>query len=56
MDNWYFDMAEKYFNLKIYKVNDVKLFVEAKRITEHDFKQITGEDFNNIVSTEENQI
>lgn len=45
MDKWYFDMAKKYFDLKIYKVDDVRLFVEAERITKEQFKEITGENF-----------
>lgn len=45
MDKWYFDMAKKYFDLKIYKIDDVRLFVEAERITKEQFKEITGENF-----------
>ena len=47
MDKWYFEVAKKYFDLKIYKVDDVKLFVEAERITKDQFKEITGEDYDN---------
>lgn len=46
MENWYFDMATKYFNLKIYKIDDVRLFVQADRITKPQFKEITGEDYD----------
>ncbi|GAA0106715.1 hypothetical protein UT300013_33390 [Paraclostridium sordellii] len=46
MDNWYFEMAKKYFDLKIYKVDDVKLFVQAERITKKQFKQITNENYD----------
>ncbi|MEF9991323.1 MAG: XkdX family protein [Peptostreptococcaceae bacterium] len=46
MNKWYFDMAKRYFDLKIYKVDDVRLFVEADRITKEDFKEITGEEFD----------
>lgn len=61
MDKWYFEMAKKYFDLKIYKVDDVRLFVEAERITKEQFKEITGEDYdkpiNNLpmVITEDNK-
>lgn len=62
MDKWYFEMAKKYFDLKIYKVDDVRLFVEAERITKEQFKEITGEDYDNptsnlpIKTTEDKQI
>lgn len=46
MDKWYFEMAKKYFDLKIYKVDDVRLFVQAERITKEQFKEITGEDYD----------
>ena len=48
MDKWYFDMAKKYFDLKIYNVDDVRLFVEAERITKEQFKEITDEDFEGV--------
>ena len=62
MDNWYFEMAKKYFDLKIYKVDDVRLFVQAERITKEQFKEITGEDYDKptsnlpIKTTEDKQI
>lgn len=46
--NWHFDMAKRYFGLKIYKVDDVKLFVQADRITKTEFKEITGEDYDQL--------
>lgn len=60
MDKWYFEMAKKYFDLKIYKADDVRLFVQAERITKEQFKEITGEDYDkpNInlpIKTTENQ-
>ena len=48
MDKWYFDMAKKYFDLKIYNVDDVRLFVEAERITKEQFKEITDKDFEGV--------
>lgn len=48
MDNWYFEMAKKYFDLKIYKVDDVRLFVKAERITKAQFTEITKESFDII--------
>lgn len=50
MDKWYFEMAKKYFNLKIYKVDDVRLFVEAERITKEQFKEITEEDYDKHIT------
>lgn len=45
MKNWHYKMAERYFGLKIYKIDDVKLFVQADRISKSEFKEITGEDY-----------
>lgn len=42
--NW-FDKIERYFNEQYYTVEQVKVFVVAKKITELEFKQITGEDY-----------
>ncbi|CEN31042.1 phage uncharacterized protein [[Clostridium] sordellii] len=55
MDNWYFEMAKKYFDLKIYKVSDVRLFVQAERITKEQFTEITKESFD-VVSLPSNII
>lgn len=45
MDNWYFETAKNYFDLKIYTVDDIKLFVQAERITKEQYKEITKEDY-----------
>ena len=45
MKNWHYKMAERYFGLKIYEIDDVKLFVQADRISKSEFKEITGEDY-----------
>ena len=55
MDKWYFEMAKKYFDLKIYKVDDVRLFVQAERITKEQFTEITKESFD-VVSLPSNII
>ena len=55
MDNWYFEMAKKYFDLKIYKVSDVRLFVQAERITKEQFTEIIKESFD-VVSLPSNII
>ena len=55
MDNWYFEMAKKYFDLKIYKVSDVRLFVQAERIIKEQFTEITKESFD-VVSLPSNII
>ncbi|CEP48587.1 XkdX family protein [Paraclostridium sordellii] len=53
--DWYFEMAKKYFDLKIYKVDDVRLFVKAERITKEQFTEITKESFD-VVSLPSNII
>lgn len=55
MDKWYFEMAKKYFDLKIYKIEDVRLFVQAERITKEQFTEITKESFD-VVSLPSNII
>ncbi|CEN23105.1 phage uncharacterized protein [[Clostridium] sordellii] len=55
MDKWYFEMAKKYFDLKIYTVDDVRLFVQAERITKEQFTEITKESFD-VVSLPSNII
>lgn len=42
--NW-FDMIERYYELKIYSDEDIKIFVQAGRITEDEFKKITGSEY-----------
>lgn len=62
MDNWYFETAKNYFDLKIYTVDDIRLFVQAERIAKEQFKEITGEDYDKtninlpIKTTEDKQI
>ncbi|GAA0103360.1 hypothetical protein UT300012_40770 [Paraclostridium bifermentans] len=48
MKSWHYEMAEKYFGLKIYKIDDVKLFVQADRISKAEFKEITGENYDEL--------
>ncbi|CEP41578.1 phage uncharacterized protein [[Clostridium] sordellii] len=55
MDIWYFETAKTYFESKIYIVDDVRLFVEAERITKEQFKEITKESFD-VVSLPSNII
>ncbi|RGX10523.1 XkdX family protein [Paraclostridium sordellii] len=50
MDIWYFETAKTYFESKIYTVDDIRLFVEAERITKEQFKEITGEDFDKPIN------
>ena len=45
--NW-FRTVKRYFDLGIYTVENVRLFVEAGRITKEQFKEITGEDFDPV--------
>lgn len=39
-----FKIVKRYFDLKIYDENDVLKFVEAGRITDEEYKSITGKD------------
>lgn len=43
--NWY-SKIKRYYDKGYYSVDDVKIFVEAGKITEEQFKEITGEDYN----------
>lgn len=42
--NW-FEKIERYFNAGHYTVDQVKVFVITGKITEEEFKKITGEDY-----------
>lgn len=41
----WFETVNKFYNDKLYKNEDVKVFVEAKMIKEEEYKKITGEDY-----------
>lgn len=42
----WFTMVDKYYNEdKFYSKDDVKIFVQAKYITEEEYKKITNEDY-----------
>lgn len=40
-----FKIVKRYFDKGIYSVDDVKKFVRVGKITEEQFKEITGEDY-----------
>ena len=42
--NW-FEKIERYYNKGLYNDEDVKEFVQAGKITEAEYKQITNKDF-----------
>ncbi|CEK34312.1 phage uncharacterized protein, XkdX family,Phage uncharacterised protein (Phage_XkdX) [[Clostridium] sordellii] len=42
--NW-FKTVKRYFDLGIYSVDDVKVFVKADRITKEQYKEITRKDY-----------
>lgn len=48
MKSWHYEMAERYFRLKVYKVDEIRLFVQADRISKIEFKEITGEDYDEL--------
>lgn len=45
-ENWYFEVAQKYFKLGEYKDVHIRRFVLADRITKSQFKEITGNDYD----------
>lgn len=47
-ENWYFDMAKRYFDLGAYKDKEVRRFVLADRISKLQFKEITGNDYDEL--------
>lgn len=40
-----FEKIERYYNKGLYNDEDVKAFVQAGKITEAEYKQITNKDF-----------
>ena len=42
--DWY-KKIKKYYEDGIYTIEQVKVFVQAKKITEEEFKTITGQDY-----------
>ena len=44
MINW-FEKIEKYYKLKCYDNRDVADFVDYKKITSEQYKEITGKDY-----------
>ena len=40
-----FDIVKRFYDRKIYSADDVKKFVLSGRITENEFKEITGNVF-----------
>lgn len=47
-ENWHFDMAKRYFDLGAYKDKEVRRFVLANRISKLQFKEITGNDYDEL--------
>ncbi|WP_410495006.1 XkdX family protein [Cellulosilyticum sp. ST5] len=45
MENIWFTAAKRYYEMGIYTKQQVALFVVKGRITEAEYKEITGEDF-----------
>lgn len=60
MENFWYDTIKRYYILGYYSNENMRVFVEAERITKEQFKEITGEDYDkpNInlpIKTTENQ-
>ena len=45
MASTYFETIKKYYDKKIYKKAHIKAFVKAGKLTEEEYKLITGEDY-----------
>ena len=42
--NW-FEKIKRYYDKGLYTVDQVKVFVQGRKITEEEFRMITGEDY-----------
>lgn len=42
--NWY-EKIKKYYNAGYYTTQQMRLFVDAKKITKEEYKEITGQDY-----------
>ena len=42
--NWY-EKIKKYYNADYYTIQQMRLFVDAKKITKAEYKEITGQDY-----------
>lgn len=42
---FWFNMIKKYYSKGYYKDEDVKIFVEIKKISEEEYKEVTGIDY-----------
>ena len=42
--NW-FEKIKRYYDKGLYTIDQVKVFVQGGKITEEEFKMITGEDY-----------
>ncbi|WP_195264099.1 XkdX family protein [Clostridium sp. 1001275B_160808_H3] len=42
--NW-FEKIKRYYDLKCYDDEDIKIFVQAKKINEEQYAEITGEEY-----------
>lgn len=42
--NW-FEKIKRYYHLKCYDDDDVKIFVQTKKINEEQYAEITGEEY-----------
>ena len=41
----WFEKVQRYYNKGYYNIEDVKVFVKAKKITKEQYKEITGVDY-----------
>lgn len=51
MANFWYDAIKRYYRLGYYSNENMKVFVEAERITKEQFKEITNEDYNKEIDS-----
>lgn len=48
-----FDTIKRYYDLKLYDLDDMKLFTDGNAITKSDFKKIVGKSYKSVFEDKE---